>query len=419
MQKEFHQENRATLYQGLPAGSLLLLFSGCAVRKTGDEDYPFFADRSFVYYTGIEQADSILAALIDENSVEETLFMLPPDAHAERWNGRRLNGREACNLSGISDFRSRTEFSAFLDRLLTSGSIARVYLDFDRKKADEQPVREAFRLAELIGKQYPYVPFSNIHNRIRAQRTIKKPCEIQAMRTAEQITCAGIQAMMRASRDGLYEYQYKAEFDYALAQRGVLAPGFPSIVSAGANNFCIHYYSYRGQAHDGDLVLNDVGACWDNEINDVSRAWPVNGVFSDRQKLLYSCAYATSNHMFEILKPGLPMSFVDQEIRRYNFEQLKAAGVCSRFEEIGTYMWHGGAHHVGYDVHDEVDIAGGKRPLEPGMVFCVDIGIYHEEWGIGFRLEDNCLITEEGCENLSAVTPRSIEEIESFMGKKS
>ena len=122
--------------------------------------------------------------------------------------------------------------------------------------------------------------------------------------------------------------------------------------------------------------------------------------------------------MFKTLKPGLPMAFVDQEIRRYNAEQLMQAGVLKDMKDVGTYMWHGGAHHVGYDVHDMVDIKGGQRLLEPGMVFCVDVGIYHEEWGIGFRLEDNCLITENGCENLSVVTPRSIEDIEAFMGTR-
>ena len=418
MKKEFHQENRASLCQSLAPGSLLLLFSGHAPRKTGDEDYPYFADRSFVYYTGIEQQDSILAILVDKESVQEMLFMLPPDAHAERWNGKRLSPQEAQDVSGISDFRYLTDFSAFLDKQLVSGAVSTVFLDFDRKKEGEQPVRQAFILANKLRENYPYVTLSNIHNQIKAQRTIKKPCEIDAMRYAETITCEGIQAMMRASRDGMYEYQYKAEFDYALAQRGVLSPGFPSIVSAGKNNFCIHYYSYKGQAHDGDMVLNDVGACWDNEINDVSRGWPVNGKFNEKQRLLYTCAYNTSNYMFRILRPGLPMSFVDQEIRRYNFEQLKEIGVCDKFEDVGTYIWHGGAHHVGYDVHDEVDVNDGRRPLEPGMVFCVDVGIYHEEWGIGFRLEDNCLITPDGCENLSAVTPRSIEDIEAFMGKR-
>lgn len=106
------------------------------------------------------------------------------------------------------------------------------------------------------------------------------------------------------------------------------------------------------------------------------------------------------------------MADVDREARRYNAPMLKEAGVLKNVDEIGTYMWHGGAHHVGYDVHDVVET---PKLIAPDMVFCVDIGIYHEEWGIGFRLEDNCLVTEEGCENLSAITPRTIEEIEDTM----
>ena len=180
------------------------------------------------------------------------------------------------------------------------------------------------------------------------------------------------------------------------------------------NNFCIHNYSYRGLVSDGDMVLNDVGAWYDNLMNDVSRGWPCNGKFNGRQRLLYECALSTSNHMFGIIKPGMPMREVDAEARRYNTERLKEAGVLKNADEIGTYMWHSGAHHVGYDVHDVIEM---PERIAPGMVFCVDIGIYHEEWGIGFRLEDNCLVTEEGCENLSSITPRTIEEIEDTMRK--
>ena len=147
----------------------------------------------------------------------------------------------------------------------------------------------------------------NLNPWIRQLRTIKKPCELEALRKAEWVTKEGIEAMMKASKPGMYEYQYKAEFDYALAQHGILAPGFPSIISAGQNNFCIHYYSYRGQAQDGDMILNDVGSGWDLEVNDISRAFPCNGKFTEKQRLLYDCAYRTSEHMFEILKPGIPM----------------------------------------------------------------------------------------------------------------
>ena len=391
-----------------------MLFSGQAIRKTGDEDYLFFADRSFVYFTGIEQADSVLAAVKKDNRTAEMLFMLPPDLLAERWTGKRLKAREAADLSGVLDFRYNAAFMDFLKDQIESG-ITKIYLDFDRNKEQEMPIRPAFKLAAWLEKHYPSVSLININGQIRNQRTIKKPCEIAAMRRAEAITGEGIKAMMRASKDARYEYQLKAEFDHTLVRNGVISPGFPPIISAGDNNFCIHYYAYKGEIRDGDMILNDVGACWDNEIVDVSRGWPANGRFSEKQRLLYTCAYNTSNYMFSILKPGLPMKFVDQEIRRYNFEQLKAAGVCDNFEDVGTYIWHGGAHHIGYDVHDMVNVENGDRLLAPGMVFCVDVGIYHEEWGIGFRLEDNCLITEDGCENLSAGIPRSIEEIEDFM----
>ena len=103
------------------------------------------------------------------------------------------------------------------------------------------------------------------------------------------------------------------------------------------------------------------------------------------------------------------MEDVDATIRRYNAELLVEAGVLKTVKEIGRLMWHGGSHHIGYDVHDVVE-----RPavITPNMVFCVDIGVYHEEWGIGFRLEDNCLVTKEGCENLSAGIPRTIADIE-------
>lgn len=330
MHYTFHRDNRNTLYSTLEPNSLLLLFSGQAIRKTGDEDYGFFADRSFVYYTGIEQADSVLAAVKHDSKTSDMLFMLPPDAHAERWTGKRLKAMEAADLSGIIDFRYNSEFISFLENAITQG-ISKIYLDFDRNKEDEMPVRPAFKLAAWLEKHYPSVALENIHGQIRKQRTIKKPCEIAAMRKAEAITGEGIKAMMKAAKDGLYEYQLKAEFDRALAWNGVINPGFPPIVSAGENNFCIHYYSYKGQMHDGDMVLNDVGACWDNEIVDVSRGWPVNGKFSDKQKLLYTCAYNTSNYMFSILRPGLPMKFVDQEIRRYNFEPCRAYDLLRPF----------------------------------------------------------------------------------------
>ena len=412
MDKEFFRGNRERLYGQMKENSLLALFSGTEVRKTNDEFYPFYTHRSFFYLTGLDGRDLALLARKDgQGRVAEKLFLLPPDLLAERWTGRRIKPDEAAEISGIEQIGFADDFAAELHRLAAGGNYQHLYLDLYRADPSDRDA-PAHRLLRRAASDYPFLKIENADAIIRRLRLIKQPCEIEAMRRAEQVTCEGITAMMKASRPGMYEYQYKAVFDYVLGQHGPQGPAFPSIISAGKNNFCIHYNAYTGQALDGDMVLNDVGAQHDGLMTDVSRGWPCSGRYTDRQRLLYECALATSNHMFEIIKPGMPMGEVDGEIRRYNAGLLKDAGVLDDVKNVGRYMWHGGAHHVGFDVHDAVAV---PETIAPNMVFCVDVGIYHEEWGIGFRLEDNCLVTETGCENLSAATPRTIEAIEDTM----
>lgn len=408
----FYAENRKSFLEHLEQGELAVFLSGEALRKSADDDYPFYANRNFVYLTGIEQRDSILVLYRDGGKFIEKLFILAPNAFEERWNGARIKPEDAAAKSGMMDIGYVDEWQSYLAEVIRKLHIHTIYLDIDHKEG-RRNWNGADWMCQYIETGYPYMKVKNSLPILMNMRLIKKPCEIEALEQAERITKAGIVAMMEHSRPGMYEYQYKAEYDYALAQLGVLEPGFSSIISAGKNNFCIHYDSYRGQAQDGDLVLNDVGVRWDYLVTDVSRAWPCNGKYTERQKLLYECAYRTSQYMFGVLKPGLPMMEVDKRIKEYNFEQLRDAGVCKSFDEIGTYMWHGGAHHIGFDVHDMV--AAREATTAAGMVFCVDIGIYHEEWGIGFRLEDNCLITKDGCRNLSADIPRTIEEIETII----
>ena len=412
MNKEFYAGNRRRLYENLAPGELLAVFSGEEIRKSADAYYPFHADRNFLYLTGISQKRSVLMARKNfDGSVTEWLYLLPKDAMAERWTGKRLDARQAQELSAISDVR---DISLLTDQFHALAPLCgRVWLDLHRQ-VPEDIDSAAHRFARRVLEAYPYLAIGNLNPFLRRMRTIKQPCEIEALRKAEEITKAGILAMMRASYPGMYEYQYKAEFDRALGQFSPSEPGFTSIISAGANNFYIHYDSYTGQARDGDMVLNDVGAQWENLTTDVSRSWPCNGKFSEKQRLLYECALKTSDYLFSIIRPGMKMADVDATIRSYNARLLVEAGVMDSVEEVGTYMWHGGAHHIGYDVHDAIE---KPEIIAPGMVFCVDVGIYHEVWGIGFRLEDNCLVTPGGCENLSAAIPRTVEEIEAVMAK--
>lgn len=412
MTKEYYQGNRNRLYAQMKENSLLVLFSGVEIRKTNDEFYPFYTHRNFLYLTGIDQKETAFIARKDgAGNITEKIYILPPDKMVERWSGERLKATHVQDLSGIGQVGYVAEFENDLHRLATSGNYRHLYLDLYRVSPTDRD-EPAHLLLRRAASDYPFLQVENANTLVRSLRLFKQPCELEAMRKAEEITCAGITSMMKASKPGMYEYQYKAVFDYTLGQYGPQGPGFPSIISAGKNNFCIHYYSYKGQAHDGDMVLNDVGAWHDSLMTDVSRGWPCNGKFNDRQTLLYNIALETSNHMFSLIKPGMAMQDVDGESHRYCAQLLQEAGVLDKAENIGAYMWHGGAHHVGLDVHDAVLT---PERIAPNMVFCVDIGIYHEEWGIGFRVEDNCLVTETGCENLSASIPRTIPEIEDTM----
>ncbi|WP_312371043.1 aminopeptidase P N-terminal domain-containing protein [Lachnoclostridium sp.] len=413
MKKEFFKGNRMKFCSDMKKGSVAVFFSGNEIRKTNDEFFPFYANRNFLYLSGIEQKETVLLLQKEaDGNIKETLFILEADWLQERWTGKRLKGEEASELSGVENIKFTKEFNSYIHTLMTNGNYGFLYLDlFKIDNGDYDTPAHLF--AQKVNLQYPYIQAENANILVRRLRTIKQSCEIEAMRRAEQITGEGITAMMKNSKPGMCEYQYKAIFDYVLGQYGPQGPAFPSIISAGKNNFCIHYYTYSGQAMDGDMILNDVGACYDGLMNDVSRAFPCNGKFTERQKILYECALQTSNYMFSIIKPGMKMADVDLTARKYNFEMMKNAGILSNYEEIGNYMWHGGAHHVGYDVHDAI---GTVEHIAPGMVFCVDIGIYHEDWGIGFRIEDNCLVTEDGCENLSAAIPRTIHEIENLIG---
>ena len=414
MKPSFHINKRKALYDSLLEGTLLLSFAGQAPHLSADAYYPFFTKRNFVYLTGLEGSScqgALLLAKKQGGRVEETLFAPAPDMLAERWNGRRMPFDEISERSGISHVLPIAEFPGEFHKAVNTGFFAHLALDLERHKP-ENPDASPQTFAKHVADRYPQLAIKSYSKQMRLQRTIKEACEIDAMKEALKATKAGITAMMQASKPGMYEYQYKAVFDQTLTNLGILRPAFPPIISAGANNFYIHYDSYMGKAEDGDLVLNDVGACWDNICTDVSRAWPCNGKFSEKQRILYECAYDTSQYMFSIIRPGMPMADVDLIARRHNFENLAALGLVDTYENAGKLIWHGGAHHVGYDVHDVVDLS---MPISPGMVFCVDIGIYCEEWGIGFRLEDNCLVTEDGCVNLSADIPRTIEEIEAYM----
>jgi Xaa-Pro aminopeptidase len=407
-----HQLRRKQFYENLNAGEAVILFAGAAPRKSADAGYPFFANRNFYYLTGTLQVGSIFIAVNIDGNIEESLFIQKKDPMLERWNGYRISPQEATDASGIKNIFEIDKFDKYINDILCSGSISSLWYDFDRFDEGRKDALQN-KHSESILSAYPSVTLKNAYPLICEARTIKDAGEIAEIRKAIGVTRDGIHAMMKAAKSGMYEYQLEGVFNKVLADAGVRESAFSSIVSAGRNNFYIHYEEPTGILNDGDLILTDVGARKNQYVSDISRAFPVNGKFTPEQKEIYSIALKVNKELMGLLVPSkISFEQIESYARQRIGEELVAAGHLGKDEDVSKYYWHKGTHHIGLDVHD---VGPHGNPIAPGMVFTIDVGIYMEDKNIGFRVEDNVLITETGYEHLSADIVREIDDIEAMM----
>ena len=411
MNGRFYSENRRRVAAHMTDKEAMLFFSGESVRKTADEDFPFFTNRNFLYLTGIKQEQSALLLQKKDDLTSECLFVTKPDVEREVWTGRRFTDEELHEISGVAGVEDINNLSRTLDRLLSSQEVMTIWLCFDALALERSfDIERAF--AKQLQNRHPHLSVKNSYPLLAALRKIKAPEEIDAIRKAMQITEAGIRRMMRVAKPGMMEYELEAEFNYELAAHGQRRTAFPSIIAGGERIFYLHYANPMSVLADRELILSDVGATFNEYCTDISRVFPANGHFSKRQAQLYQVAYAANRAVMEQVRPGEFFPRLNRTCREISFEGLKVLGLLKDLADVGKYVWHGAVHHVGLDTHD---VGGYDEPMKEDMVFTVDAGIYVREWGIGLRIEDNVLVTADGCENLSAKIPVTIEEIEGLM----
>jgi len=414
MDQSFRSRNRQRLAAHLAENDVMLFFSGESVRKSADENFPFFANRNFLYLTGIQQEQSVLMIQKKGDIVSECLFVTKPDLEQEVWTGKRLTEEEINKISGVEGIEDINHLDRTIDRLFSSHPHMALWLCFDALASERSFNIERY-FAKKIRGRYPHIEIRNSNPLLGAMRTLKSSEELDAIRKAMQITEAGIRHLMRVGKPGVMEYELEAEFNHELAKHGQRRTAFPSIIAGGERIFYLHYTNPMSIILEGELILSDVGAAYDEYCTDISRVFPSNGRFSERQAQLHQVAYAANRAVMEQVRPGVLFPQLNHTCREVSFEGLKALGLLRDFSEVGKYVWHGAVHHVGLDTHD---VGIHDNPVAENMVFTVDAGIYIREWGIGLRIEDNVLVTADGYENLSAAIPVTIEEIESVMASK-
>lgn len=414
MNKDFYVKNRNHLYEKLEDRSLLVLFAGKAPQKSADEDYRFIPNRNFLYLTGIDEPNIIFFAHKTNDVIQEYLFIEKSDPLWEKWIGKTITKEEAAKVSGISNIQFIEQFESFLSRTLLTNVLSNIYLDLERRELDKITTK-AQQFAQKIQANYPYIQMKNVYPDICELRVYKTPEEIEEIKKAIEITNEGIKNLMSHAKAGMKEYQLEAYFDFTLKSEGVRDYAFPTIVASGKNGTILHYEKNNATVEDGSLVLLDLGAQYHYYNGDISYTFPVNGKFTEKQKTFYNIVLKALRETTALIKPGVPHAKLNEHTKKVLAEECIKVGLIKEESEITKYYYHGVSHFLGLDTHDVGDYK--DLILKPGMVLTVEPGLYIEEEEIGIRIEDDVLVTEDGCEVLSKDIFRSVEEIEAFMRK--
>ncbi|MBS6173096.1 MAG: aminopeptidase P family protein [Clostridiales bacterium] len=414
MTERFFIDNRRKLAARLEEGSAAVLFAGKAPLKRGDEYYPFSPDRNFYYVTGVERENCVFLMAKVAGGLQETLFIPRDNGILAKWVGANMTVEEAEEISGMTDIRPIDAFADDFAQMVFRNNITKIYLDLEHREWDDV-LTPALRFAKELREKYPAMAVGDLYPIFGDLRLIKEPYELEKMRKAMDITRMGVEAMMANARPGMMEYEIEAHFDFTLMQHGAREKAFQTIAAAGERGTILHYTKNNGKTKDGDLLLVDCGAQVDWYNGDISRTFPVNGKFTERQKLVYNIVLEGQQKVIDAIRPGQPFSRLNEILKEHYLEALKEIGLVKTMADVAKYYYHGVSHYLGAETHDIGRYT--ERVLQPGMVLTVEPGLYIEEWGIGIRIEDDALVTEDGCEIMTKDMIKTVEEIEAFMAK--
>ncbi len=408
------ESRRQKILDKMEKNSIAVLYSGIEHHVSADE-YDLFtaqANRNFFYLTGLRRDNMVL--LMDKcvEPARTMLFIEEADPLMERWYGRKVTEEEAIEISGIDDVKFIDEFESTMDMLMTREDVYTAYFDTYRHQKADLPDYNLVKANEFR-QDYPSVTLKNLFPLVAEERMQKDDDEIKLIKDAIELTKQGLNNVMANLKPGMKEYQAQADFEYVVRRGGAEWTAFPTIAGSGVNGTMLHYDTNRETIEDGTLLLLDLGARIDGYNSDITRTYPANGKFTERQKAVYDIVLAANRKIVETAKPGMTTKELNKVCQDVLSEGLIKLGLIKEPVEISKYYMHGVSHHLGIDVHD-VTVDFNKK-LRPGAVISDEPGLYIDEWGIGIRIEDDVLITEDGAVCLSEDIIRTTDEIEEYM----
>ena len=412
-----YNKRRQTVFDRMADNSIAVLYSGIEHHVSADE-YDLFtahANRNFFYLTGLRRDK--MALVLDKAAAEPktTLFIEEADPSMERWYGRKVTVDEAKELSGIDNVRFIDELDGALDMIMTREDVYTAYFDTYRHQKEDLPDYNVVKANEFK-TAYPGVSIRNLFPFVAEQRMQKDEDEIALTKEAIKLTDTALKNVLANLKPGMFEYEAQADFEYSIRRNGAEWTAFPTIAGSGMNGTMLHYDTNQDMMEDGSLLLMDLGARVRGYNSDITRTYPVNGKYTERQRQVYDIVLEANRTVLKEAKPGMTTVDLNNICKKVLAAGCIRLGLIEKEEEISRYYMHGVSHHLGIDVHD-VTVDSNKK-LRPGAIISDEPGLYIDEWEIGIRIEDDLLITEDGAVCLSEEIMREADEIEAYMASQ-
>lgn len=424
LSKDTYITLRKNLTGMLPAGSAVILVANDVMPTNADGTMPYVPNKDIVYLTGVDQEETIVILFPDavQPHLREVLILRETNEHIARWEGEKLTKEQARELSGIQNVQWKSQLPRILKEVMAEAEY--IYLNTNEHlRRDVQVMTAEHRFALRLREEYPLHQYRRLNPLLHYVRSKKHPEELALMRKAAEINTSAYRRILQFLKPGVTEYQLQAEFIHEYLNLGASGFSYEPIIATGGNACILHYIKNSDTVKDGDLVLFDVGCWYRHYASDVTRCFPANGRFSDRQREIYSAVLYVQKEAMQWLRPGVMLHDYHKKVGTLMTEVLIDLKLITR-QEVETenpewpaykkYFMHGTSHFLGLDVHD---VGLWHKPIEAGMVFTVEPGIYIPEENLGIRIEDNIVITENGFENLTSGIPKEIDEIEQAMAK--
>ncbi len=417
-------EARQRLALKLKPRSLVILHSNDVLPTNADGTMGFAQNSDLFYLSGVDQEESILVLFPDagDEKHREILFVRETSEHIAVWEGDKLTKEQATARSGIKQVHWLQEFEIIYRQLMCQAEHVLLNTNEHPRAKIEIETRE-MRFIHRCQREYPLHRYERLAPLMHELRAIKSTHELVPLNEAIRITDAGFRRLLRFVRPGVHEFEIEAELAHEYLRQRASGFAYPPIIGSGANACVLHYVTNNAECKEGDMLLLDVAARYGNYNADLTRTIPVNGRFTERQRAVYNAVLRVFRACCDMLRPGVIIHDYQKEVGKLMESELIGLGLLKR-EDIDKqdpdkplfkkYFPHGTSHHLGLDVHD---VGNTWKPIQPGMVFTVEPGIYIRDEKLGVRIENNILIGADKNIDLMAGIPVEAEEIEALMAR--